>query len=461
MPPDELQFMILKFRPVAELKRRLERVGFHYLTTLQELTPTGTQTGEALSGAFARRPFFGVPVEGQHGLVAAARRAAKLGHQDLADLDSYILLGVTSDIGLTPRQVEEDLRSSGLEYACFLPSLLQAERWRRKRWLRWKDQRQDLPAVDTPALAPLHLEAVAGLPGGRGDSGGLRLAIVDEGWNRRHRALRSLPVHHDAGVIELKASATHHGTAALSVVAGRELIHGIAPGISSLGVSSAYRWLHFQDQQVVHKNPAGALLHALTWLAPGDILLLEAQDAREIPLECLEVYFSLIRLAAVAGIIVVEPAGNAETTDLDTLPLDAPGDVRIGRRERDSGAIIVGAAVPTNERWRTLSSYGSRVDCFAPGQGVRAAGSYGGVAAGDPDTATTDGFGQSSLAAAVIAGVAAVVQSLFFARHGRRLTPGLMRAVLGTPGGGQGEQREADRPIGRLPDLEAIARAIL
>ena len=135
--------------------------------------------------------------------------------------------------------------------------------------------------------------------------------------------------------------------------------------------------------------------------------------------------------------------------------------MRILRRNSargDSGAIVVGAAraeVQDGRHRRVASSnYGSRVDCYAWGEAVTAPSST--AHAPYATTACTGDFGETSAAAAIIAGVALIVQGVVAqAEPGRRVAPGRLREILGDPALGTGCVIAQGR-IGVMPDLARI-----
>ena len=100
------------------------------------------------------------------------------------------------------------------------------------------------------------------------------------------------------------------------------------------------------------------------------------------------------------------------------------------------------------------SNYGSRVDCYAWGEAVTAPSSTG--HAPYATTACTADFGETSAAAAIIAGVALIVQGVVSqAEPGRRVTPRRLREILGDPALGTGCVIAQGR-IGVMPDLARI-----
>ena len=158
-----------------------------------------------------------------------------------------------------------------------------------------------------------------------------------------------------------------------------------------------------------------------------------------------------IGLATKRGITVIEPAGNGGV-NLDAFPFLAhtrPGNPAFV----NSGAIVVGAAeqTPPAIDWSRISSFGSRVDCFAAGSFIRS-----------PSSAATNAyqlFGGTSGASAIIAGVAASLQAMTLAATGKMLAPADVRRLLASASLGVLPADPLGAKIGAMPDLRQIVRA--
>ncbi len=99
----------------------------------------------------------------------------------------------------------------------------------------------------------------------------------------------------------------------------------------------------------------------------------------DVPVELDRNVLRAIRLAALFGITVIEPAGNG-SVDLDAFPAFAHFNP-LSPTFVDSRAVMVGAGQPfgeTNDQWEraSFSSFGARVDCFGPGLFIRAPGPH-------------------------------------------------------------------------------------
>jgi len=306
-----------------------------------------------------------------------------------------------------------------------------------------------------PAPDGVDAEYAWTIPGG--DGAGVGFVDLEQGWVLNHEDLEDHDIELISGVSQEYPG---HGTAVLGIVGAVDNdlgCIGIAPNLPSIRVVSEWR-----DEDTF--NTADAILSAAAVMAFGDILLLEAQEPLAGlgvgPSEGDPVQFDAIRLATALGIAVVEAGGNdTPGNDLDTFT-NAGGLHVLNRASgdfRDSGAIMVGSAVSTVPHARANhSAFGSRIDCYAWGENINTTGN--GYTGNHPQQYTVDfgGFGGTSGASAIIAGVAVAVQGLAEATLGYRLGPLQMRAVLsdaalGTPSADPPEDR-----IGVMPNLRAI-----
>ena len=294
-----------------------------------------------------------------------------------------------------------------------------------------------------------------------GDGAGQSIIDLEQGWTLDHEDLIGQGAKSLFGT--LLDESRPHGTAVLGVIC--EVDNkiggiGIAPNVGSVNVVSTYG-----------TTVANAIFAALDQLPYGGILLLETQVEQlavggttltNLPIEVLDAEFAAIRLATALGIIVVEAAGNG-SNDLDTFGV-AGGKLVLNRSDpafRDSGAIMVGAA--TSDIPHTcmifgngtrFGNYGSRIDCYAWGEGVNTCDSTP-----TPPFSTngyTSGFDGTSSASAIIAGAALVVQGIAEANLKFRFSALQMRALLSNPATGTASSNPASDRIGVMPDLQAI-----
>ncbi len=257
----------------------------------------------------------------------------------------------------------------------------------------------------------------------------------------------------------------HHGTAVLGILVATGSsslgIKGAAAGLGSLKVASHYKAKNGGAKFAgTNGHVAEAILLVLNAkaLTTGDVLLLEVQRGH-LPAEVDEADFDAIRLASGLGVIVVEAAGNGG------FDFDAYGDPSIGRSLhrgspafRDSGAILVGAARAGLPHDRALfSNYGSRLDCFGWGESVTTCG-YGDLAGSHDNDYYTNRFSGTSSASAIVAGAAALLQSVHQACTGMQLEPRAIREILADSTTGTRQGPNVPGNIGVMPDLKAIVR---
>jgi hypothetical protein len=310
------------------------------------------------------------------------------------------------------------------------------------------------------------------LPGGKGEN--VKIVDIELNWNLNHndlaaavsdafilvKGIDSLPdaVQNNANI--------NHGTAVLGELVAAD------DGIGVTGIAHRAS-LGLVNPLTTGSTPdvAGAIRRVVSKLEPGDVILLELSVAGPrfdpfagrglAPVEFEDAIFTAIKEATSSGIIVVESAGNG-FEDLDH-PAYAGA---FNRSNRDSGAIIVGAGRPEGgiygsgpDRTRTEeSNYGSRVDLQGWGRFVTTSG-FGPLREEQgPNSLYTIDFGATSAAAAMVAGAAAVLQSIAKERGPAPLTPEEMRLLLvstGTPQAGN-----LNEHIGPRPNLRAAIEGL-
>lgn len=286
-----------------------------------------------------------------------------------------------------------------------------------------------------------------------GHTDGLAVGLVDleRGWTLNHEDLASAGITLISGV---NKDYQGHGTAVLGQIVGVDNtlgVVGIAPRASARVVS--------QWRTITSYNTAAAIASAAAVMSAGDVLLLEAQTSHPnatgyVPVEVEDAVYDAIRAATDDGIIVVEAGGNG-SVDLDAFSNSAGKRIlnRTHADFRDSGAIMVGAASSAAPHTRlSFSNFGSRIDCYAWGEGIETTGDGW---TGTSTTAYTSTFGGTSGASPIVTGAALLLQSWGRAR-GAPYSPSVMRSVLSntslnTPSASPGTDR-----IGVMPNLRAI-----
>lgn len=296
-------------------------------------------------------------------------------------------------------------------------------------------------------LADVHAQAIWAALGGTPPGAGVALTVLEGGWGRSHVALTKVQILTETGWND--QGQKQHGTATLSIVVGDDAtlpFQGLSPAPSRVDLHYLLR-----AQNDPGPNPCDALVKAATALGPtpGGVLLLEAAGSDDLPLELDLAVFEAIGALTDLGVTVVAPAGNDPKRSIDNIP----GSVRRG----DSGSIIVGGAKLDNGHWKLVTTGGKRVNCFARGVGVLAAGAWGRPSCRSGfNRCYTGRFGRSSAASAIIAGSATLVQSFALSQRGRALRPARLRALLSDPQLGQACQGESMM----MPDLSLIMNAI-
>lgn len=321
------------------------------------------------------------------------------------------------------------------------------------------DATDDTYADDQDYLdaAPTGIDARWAWTHPNGEGAGVAVIDLEQGWFLNHEDLVDKAptlIYGDNrdGVGTYKGN---HGTAVLGEIIGVDNdrgVVGIAPGLTSVRAVS-----HYDAGTDTALHVADAIVAAIAAMNAGDVLLLEVQRDYK-PSEIDDADFDAIRLAVAHGIIVVEAAGNGNS-DLDNY-MNVAGNRILNRGDadfRESGAIMVGAsesALP-HDRW-SFSNYGSRIECYGWGENVVTCG-YGDLDAGAGDNSTyTDTFGGTSGASPIITGAALILQGMYEATTGTRLSPGQMRALLSDPATGTAQGPNVAGNIGIMPNLRAV-----
>lgn len=291
------------------------------------------------------------------------------------------------------------------------------------------------------------------------NAAGEQVGFVDleQGWNLTHSDLSG------AGITLMSGSNKAypgHGSAALGIVVAVNNTFGgtgVAPD-SKAQVISEWR------PDGTH-NVADAIKAAAEDMDAGDVLLLESQTlsfsggAHEAPVEVEDAIFVAIKAAVEQDIVVVECAGNGSANLDSHRSHEGKATLRRGNGRSyafDSGAIMVAASDSSHPYTRLpMSNFGSRIDCFAWGQGIETCGDGWMSGAG-----YTHDFGGTSGATAIVAGAALLLQAWAKKyRSGGVFLPEDVRRLLSEPGLNTKSQNGAADGIGVMPDLRAIITA--
>ena len=323
-------------------------------------------------------------------------------------------------------------------------------------------------------------------PGGAGE--GQHLVDLEQGWDFCHQ---DLVTHFNASASPLLAGingtgSRDHGTKVLGVICGHPSLDrlgtgapaciGIAPNLASVKAVSYAPSLPAPAAACVGALPIvpisrnDAIISAVSHLEAqgGGVLLLEAEIGSaeagifgswarsDHPIEIIPTDLAQIRLAEASNIVVIEAGGNAGQNLDDYEDQFGRHTLRASMPNPDfqeSGAIMVGSS-RQNLRPKTSSNYGSRINCFAWGEGVFST---------NLDGTYTSLFDGTSSASAIIAGVTLSVLGLIAHpdNHLSARTPRQIRELLSDERYSRPSGPSPDsiaRPIGRMPNLRKIAK---
>lgn len=302
--------------------------------------------------------------------------------------------------------------------------------------------------------APIGVDATYAwtVAGGKGEN--VRIADIEGNWDILHDELKDNLQKIFDGMGD-----TEHGTACMGEMIGKadELgITGIVPESKAIGVSKAT-----SDYPVI----AEYMLFAASKLKAGDVMLLEMHEsgpnsggypqAGYVPMEYFPLNFEAIKIITENGIHVVEAAGNgAENFDYPVY------EKLFDRKERDSGAILVGAAAPPRENGYELahlkrlpfSNHGAAVDAMGYGTAVTTTG-YGDLHHRTEHNFYTADFGGTSSASPIVAGSVAALSSMA-AQAGIEISPERMRRVIKASYTPEVHDDGIVGTIGGLPDIK-------
>lgn len=361
---------------------------------------------------------------------------------------------------------------------------------------------------------------VLSVPGG--DGAGVHVVDVEEGWwqgkpliakgakKKGSGGMRvigrvgghpDLPLADETEPPSVQGAAAWHGARVIGVISSRadgadSGILGLAPA-ASLGLVGAFAASPGGEIEGAYEDDVtGALAHVLEQVVSSDrpfVVLLEVQtynpDHPEDPAHIGPVVLrtdvrSAVSALVEAGAVVVIASGNRSLATLGDRPEEANFDgdlvreLRQGRsatlRVRDldigGGGLLVTSGVWDRAAGRWLrkaeSVFGQEVELFAHGAGVlttdfRVSTEDGTVSR---DARLTDQFADTSAAAAIVAGAAAVACSLGLAA-GRRLSSAHVRALFAQSETLGYTRGTVDRPTEwvpafKMPDLVRIAASL-
>jgi subtilisin family serine protease len=273
-----------------------------------------------------------------------------------------------------------------------------------------------------------YLEQIAAGEGWRRGGGqGVNVTILDESFFPGHPAFSAAMQSSALAFGDHNPRGMAHGTNVAGILAGQrpEYGFGIVPNANyRLGA-------YYQRSKPPKLSFLSLLVLAGHGQPPPDVLVLPIQTGG-LPLETNAEFSEAIRLIVGAGVHVVASAGNRAT--------------KLTKRHfpmRPPGSILVGAGDAQGRRC-DISNYGERVVAFAQGYGVFAASVDD--SGRKPRPTSTNHFGGTSAATAIVAGVVCAVQGV------KRLDPEQMKSVLGK----DGFPCQPEAKIGIRPNLKGI-----
>ena len=273
------------------------------------------------------------------------------------------------------------------------------------------------------------------------------------------------------GNIPFTQMSIDHGTAVIGMLCGDHQnpnigIHGFVPD-ANLNLVAAF-W------QNTGYNLANSINLAQANTTPGDVILIEQQIAGPnytgvpqgtqlglVPVEWNQPTYAAILTATALGRVIIEAAGNGQQnlngTIYQTFNQNQNGFNPFNRTLFNSGAIIVGAGVPTTLAPEWFTNFGSRIDMHAWGSGIVTTG-YGDFYKNSTNPLNqnewyTNTFGGTSGASPMITGCAVALQGINMGESGVPLSAQQIRTKLlqgATP------QTNPSMNIGPRPNMKTI-----
>ncbi len=212
------------------------------------------------------------------------------------------------------------------------------------------------------------------LDGGRGN--GTKVVAIEGAWNADHEDFPDL--FYSSVIGASGESSVQHGTQSMGVVGAKDNGFGMTGIVSSasFGVET-YGNLNYNGPNS-NNLPSDYITNAAIAVGVGGVVFIEfgrlnpvadiytpdctcgLSQCGQMAIEISSPAFNAIKQAVGNGVIVVEPAGNG-TADMDHSVYEGKFD----RNIRDSGAIMVGASIPTDRTPLCFTNYGSRIDVHA------------------------------------------------------------------------------------------------
>ena len=232
-----------------------------------------------------------------------------------------------------------------------------------------------------------------------------------------------------------------HGTACVGILNADRNSFGVRGMASEAGLVLSS----------LENGGADAISLATAALSAGDVMESSwgwgLSNGAGSPLDFFSAEWDAVNIATLSGIHYLYSAGN---TDLSLDDTNLFGNVYTPGAP-DNGGTIVGASNSGNLDKIWFSNYGTRVDCSAWGEDITTLGYGDRFFSGDVQSYTS-GFGGTSGAAPICAGVAAALSGALQIQDGVLLSPFDLRQAMRTIGTPQG----AGGNIGPRADLAAL-----
>jgi len=341
-----------------------------------------------------------------------------------------------------------------------------------------------ISAVHVPTFIDVDEDGIEGIYGE-----GVAVADIEYCFLEDHEDL--CYVTPEPGITPICPFGPDHGTAVLGIMGAIHDSDGSESNIGMRGLSPLADYYFFPEwDAVLGPRRADAILSTANLLPAGSIITLELQTTvwpadpygdpmvvPYVPAECNFDVFLATEAAVGQGIVVIAAAGNG-SQDLDGGDDDYQGSGEffpyygVYLSWGDSGAIIVGAGTANGQHERLdFSTFGSPVDVQGWGEQIASLG-YGDLlpidGLIDDRQFYTTGFGGTSGATPIVAGVAAALQGLKLeVGLGQPYNSRQMRDILvdnGVPGGGDawlGVWAPDGAGPPAFPDAYASATAVL
>merc|ERR1719464_610988 len=256
------------------------------------------------------------------------------------------------------------------------------------------------------------------------DGSGMMYADCEFSMNFNHQEFKNSRITEESN-FPVGNEQRDHGTASVGIALGGD-------GYGVKGLANKADGYFFSELPASGRyNRDRAVAAAVAKVRAGDIVLLEMQTGSPYgPAELTQSIWSIVKMGADAGVVVVAAAGNGNRD------LDSSTDASY-RARGDSGSIIIGAGTPRHSK-ASFSTYGSRVDVQAWGDWTVMTSGYGECTgfsgSSTPGSRYTNTFAGTSSASAITAAGLTLFQSWALRELGAPLAPRVLRDILKSTG---------------------------